>query len=434
MDGREFNAEPEQAAALQVERILQSETLRSSEALRRLLRYLAQKTIAGEADQLKEYTVAIEALGKPDSYDPRQESAVRIQVGRLRQKLVEFYHSEGKEDPVLVDLPRGRFRLSFETRTSDTQVPTVDDVEPAPPASRRYTVLLAVLLLITFGWAVYSTALLLSERKSSSVFHNSWTPEVSALWEPFVSTSRPLIIAVATWPFANVPGFGVFWSYGARTWDEMMQSPVTAAVRKINGNVSPQPYYFFTSTSTAAASLYLGRLLGPHIPSMSVVRTAEFTWQQLAENNVIYLGNPAQIQDKLQSLPTELEFVQTTREIKVLHPRPGEAASLTFAPGAPGSQAATGETYVLVTNVAGPEGKGVIRSFASTGPSARVGALSALIDPASASELAARLRDRSGRIPRNFQLVLRVKYTDAVVTRTEYVTHRELFSKKVLSP
>src|SRR5215472_14278357 len=98
----------------EIERILHSETFRNSEVLRRLLRFLAEKSIAGEADQLKEYTIGIDALGKPSTYDPRQDSGVRIQVGRLRQKLAEYYRLEGKDDLVIIDLPKGRFKLSWE--------------------------------------------------------------------------------------------------------------------------------------------------------------------------------------------------------------------------------------------------------------------------------------------------------------------------------
>src|SRR5581483_7275058 len=105
----------------EVERILDSNTFRNSEALRRLLRFLADKRLAGEADQLKEYSVGIDALGKPPSYDPRQDSTVRIQVGRLRQKLAEYYRTEGKRNPLIIDLPKGRFKLTCE----EIPVPTV---------------------------------------------------------------------------------------------------------------------------------------------------------------------------------------------------------------------------------------------------------------------------------------------------------------------
>src|SRR5215471_14605327 len=100
----------------QVERILHSEELRGSEVLRRLLRFLAEKTASGEADDLKEYIVAIDGLGKPATYDPRHNSAVRIQVGRLRQKLADYYRGEGNGDPIVIDVPKGRFKLKVEHR------------------------------------------------------------------------------------------------------------------------------------------------------------------------------------------------------------------------------------------------------------------------------------------------------------------------------
>ncbi len=78
----------------QVDRIVHSDEFRGSEVLCRLLIYLAEKAASGEADKLKEYVVAIEGLGRPASYDPQQNSAVRIQVGRLRQKLAEYYRNE----------------------------------------------------------------------------------------------------------------------------------------------------------------------------------------------------------------------------------------------------------------------------------------------------------------------------------------------------
>ena len=102
----------------QISRILHSDEFRSCEVLRRLLAYLAEKAVSGEADQLKEYVIAIEGLGKPSSYDPQHNSAVRIQVGRLRQKLAEYYRGEGKDDEIIVDLPKGRFRLICQHRQS----------------------------------------------------------------------------------------------------------------------------------------------------------------------------------------------------------------------------------------------------------------------------------------------------------------------------
>ena len=102
-----------EAARKQVDRVLASNTLHASDVLRRLLRFLADKTFSGEADDLKEYSVGLDALGKPSTYDPRQDAGVRLQASRLRQKLDEYYRTEGKNDPLIIELPKGRFKIAW---------------------------------------------------------------------------------------------------------------------------------------------------------------------------------------------------------------------------------------------------------------------------------------------------------------------------------
>ena len=98
----------------QVGRLLHSKTFETSEVHRRLLQYLAEKSISGEADRLKEYTIGLEAFGKPPSYDPKHDSIVRLQAGRLRQKLEAYYQAEAAGDAVRVSMPKGAFKLNFE--------------------------------------------------------------------------------------------------------------------------------------------------------------------------------------------------------------------------------------------------------------------------------------------------------------------------------
>ena len=102
------------AARAQIDRILASKTFEASDVHRRLLHFLSEKSLSGEADRLKEYTIGIEAFGKPESYDPKQDSIVRLQVGRLRQKLAVYYQSEASGDPIVVTVPKGAFKLNFE--------------------------------------------------------------------------------------------------------------------------------------------------------------------------------------------------------------------------------------------------------------------------------------------------------------------------------
>ena len=88
---------PESVAAA-LGKILGSQTMRGKETLGVLLSYLVDKTLDGSAGSLKEYTIGVEAFGKPASYNPQEDASVRVQIGRLRQKLEDYYRTEGARD------------------------------------------------------------------------------------------------------------------------------------------------------------------------------------------------------------------------------------------------------------------------------------------------------------------------------------------------
>ncbi len=423
-------ANPNDAATEhQIERILHSETLRASEALRRLLRYLADKTLAGEADQLKEYTVGIDGLGKPATYDPRQESIVRIQVGRLRHKLSEYYHGEGKGDPIVVELPKGHFKLRFDPGAESAEPEigrAADPTAAVSPNRSSFGTAAGILLLIASALAIYSTIELWRERRQTALFRAVWTPEIAALWSPFVSSDRGLIVAVHDPTFVSVPGFGVYRDGAANSWDELMQSPATASMRVLKKSEF-HPLNLYTGTGEAGASLHLGTLLGSRAPHLTLIRISDLSWGQLADNNVIFIGPAAPFQERLEALPVELQLAEDERQVWVLHPRPGEPQLPTLYHS---NLSGTGEQFALVTTAPGPLGKGVVRAFESIGTSARLAAVQAFSDPEAARILLSKLRNHSGTIPRYFQLLLRVRYQDGVATDLEYVLHRELSLKK----
>src|SRR5262245_47680908 len=151
----------------QIQRIVSSKTFKTSEVHRNLLTYLAEKSLSGEAQNLKEYTVGLDVFGKPSTYDPRQESVVRMHVGRLRQKLTEYYRAEGVDDPVIVDLPKGGFALTFAARP----VVVEPEAPPAPPPVAARTIshreiTLAALLAIALAVAGYFAVQLLRVQQT----------------------------------------------------------------------------------------------------------------------------------------------------------------------------------------------------------------------------------------------------------------------------
>lgn len=97
----------------QLEKVLKSRTLQNSESLKAFLRFVVEKTIADRDALLKEYTIATEVFGRSSDYDPRIDSVVRVQAGRLRTKLQEYYTTEGKSDRIIIDLPKGHYHPVF---------------------------------------------------------------------------------------------------------------------------------------------------------------------------------------------------------------------------------------------------------------------------------------------------------------------------------
>ena len=90
--------------------------LHGSESLCKLLRYLAEHALDHPGSSLKEYQIATEVFGRSPNFDPQSDSTIRVQAGRLRLKIAEYYASEGAEDPIQVEMPKGTYVVSFHRR------------------------------------------------------------------------------------------------------------------------------------------------------------------------------------------------------------------------------------------------------------------------------------------------------------------------------
>src|SRR4029077_10285557 len=110
----------------QISRLVSSQVLHSSESLCKLLQYLAKHALEHPNTPLKEYQLATEVFGRRSDFDPQLDSTIRVQAGRLRLKLAEYYSSEGAHDPVIVGLPKGTYILSFHPREQVAPKPAIE--------------------------------------------------------------------------------------------------------------------------------------------------------------------------------------------------------------------------------------------------------------------------------------------------------------------
>jgi TolB-like protein len=117
----------------QLERVLASTVFAGSSRLSRFLRFVGERSIAGEGDRLKEYVVGVEVFDRDERYDPRIDSIVRVEAGRLRTKLEQYYHGVGRNDSIVIRLEKGSYAPTFEWREGTSVASTVE--REAAPAS-----------------------------------------------------------------------------------------------------------------------------------------------------------------------------------------------------------------------------------------------------------------------------------------------------------
>jgi TolB-like protein len=93
----------------ELDRVLGADVFAGATRLSRLLRYIVERSISGEGDQLKEYVLGVEVFDRPSSYDPRLDSIVRVEARRLRTKLEDYYLGPGASNPLVISVPRGSY-------------------------------------------------------------------------------------------------------------------------------------------------------------------------------------------------------------------------------------------------------------------------------------------------------------------------------------
>jgi TolB-like protein len=98
----------------QVNLILESRDFQASSKLSEFLRFIVSETLNGNSEQIKGYTIATKVLGRGDDFDQSKDPIVRILAGRLRRAIEYYYHTDGKDDPIHINIPLGSYVPEFE--------------------------------------------------------------------------------------------------------------------------------------------------------------------------------------------------------------------------------------------------------------------------------------------------------------------------------
>lgn len=112
-----MNGVPDRAAIMSaLERIVSSTAIGNGSRLPALLRYVVVEELEGRGDRLKAYSIGTDVCGKSSGFDPQSDSSVRVEMGRLRKALSDFYQFEAPPDLVVIEIPVGTYRPVFSQR------------------------------------------------------------------------------------------------------------------------------------------------------------------------------------------------------------------------------------------------------------------------------------------------------------------------------
>lgn len=266
----------------EVEALLASGLFARAPNLASFLTYVCQRYFAGEADGIKEYNIAVEALGRPAEFDQKRDSIVRVEAHRLRRRLRTYYEGEGAAHAIHIDLPAGSYAPVFHHRTvedavlaaaagvvpvqgfhapvfspprSEAREPPIETPNPSSGAQGRAAasfvsspwrsgaLLASLLALLLLGWAAWMTARSRGVRTTSSSMaatSASLTETNSFDGQPGDATSEVRIAAGATANLTDAAG---------RVWfaDRFAEGGRAGAVspREIHGTLNQALYSHF---------------------------------------------------------------------------------------------------------------------------------------------------------------------------------------------
>jgi len=417
---RTFAAGPEQLFQ-QIDNIIKSHSLRGSESLCKLLQYLAKQSLDHPDAPLKEYQIATEVYGRPAGFDPQSDSTIRVQAGRLRLKLAEYYAGEGSADPILVKIPKGSYHLIFEARPVELppQTQTAPLREPLPRSVVDESVLArwriaAILLLAGLVTTLIVLGSLLWNRKLPEPMMAAPSAprtagSLAAFWRPFTSGDDEPWVIFSNAAFVGRPETGM------RYYSPRQDSKSTV-------------HDHYTGVGEVLAIHALDDAFGTLGRRIRVKRGSLFTLDDVRNNNLIFVGSPSE-NLSLLDIPGTQEFVfqrvasgrrQGDLSIVNKHPKPGEVGTYLASP----SDVPLTEDYSVVGLVPGFGPGRFVMILAGTTTFGTQGAVEFVCRQESVEKLMHEIPGSSAGAIKPFEALVRVKIARGVPVGTELVAVR----------
>jgi hypothetical protein len=299
-----------------IERVIASSQFRGSQRLREILVYIAECALRETPEAATEQQIGVHVFGRPPGYNSSEDSIVRTHARLLRQKLAEYFSTEGAAETTVIEVPKGHYLPIFRLRQSEPlpQPIALPPVAPLPlpvpvavPAGRKpwrsvpirvVLGVVAVLVLACLGFLAMRALRNAPAQRSS----------VEAFWGPFLTGEPPVLI------YSNTRFLG---------------DSKTGLRYAPPGTVSEPVVDHYTGIGEVAAVYELTRLFDAHKATFILKRSLLVTWDEAKSRNLIFIGSAAE-NPSLHALPSLTDFTlvadANSSGFVNNHPQPGEKA------------------------------------------------------------------------------------------------------------
>ncbi|HEX5706797.1 MAG TPA: hypothetical protein VFX96_05860, partial [Pyrinomonadaceae bacterium] len=436
----------------QLEKVLHSRTLQNSESLKAFLRFVVEKTVEDDDVQLKEYTIATEVFGRNSDYDPRIDSVVRVQAGRLRTKLQEYYTTEGKADPVVIDLPKGHYHPVFNSAHAesvhDTATPAASSALDVGPNGHTSATASAdglaaadgrtggvnaravafalgaavVVLAVAVAWLYNSNRELRRQTQAPDPTLN--TEEFKAVWSPFIDDPEPPLLVLSNptvYRFLNEADPDSLEQRSLNLTPEQTRSLVDAPEFRGQWTGGDAPRLIpslgmYTGMGEAIGLHRLTDLLRASGKTVLLRQSRHVSAADLKYRNVILLGS-IYVNEWTRRLPTVENFNYTFRAtIENRDPQPGEERE--YKPQFNEQTGVLAVDYALITVKPNVSGEHAVMTLAGVFSEGTEAAAEFVTTRNHMTVLGQRLRQLGGQgaPPKYYQALLKVEVENGTPT------------------
>lgn len=404
-----------------VDEVLASATFARSDQLRSFLRYVCERTLAGNGREINEYSVAVEALGKSTDFSPSEDSAVRRSAYELRQKLHKYYETEQPHPRVRIELPKGSYAPKF-VEVAAPEVQELTAALVAPPRRNASWILGAALALFVGISLVLAVLLWRGSSRVNPIVRDAWKPVTASGERVTISVGALLHLVVRPYMTVVAEGLPKYPAppelYPLFRQHRPLEEGTELSMHPVDNSVQ---FGHADAATDAATTLTLLGVPYQILPERSAPAPA------LRGRNVILIADPQnsnEAAERLERTPVTLAFDATQNDVVVRE----RAGAHTVWAGKRGQDKRYTEVYGLITVLptegesAGQHHVVIFSGMTSVGTQ---GAAEFFSRPESLRVLRDKLAaEGHANFPSAYQVVVRCTSNDTLLLSAEYAAHR----------